>query len=71
VDAVEIIGQNRFGLGKNFSWDEGVWYVCICIYTYILTKTYNMIQIQTMSAKAMKTTTTIWPVLRDTSQQLG
>jgi hypothetical protein len=32
---------------------------------------YNRIQIQNMFAKTVQTTTTIWPVLCDTSQQLG
>jgi hypothetical protein len=40
------------------------------IYIYIITKTYNRIQILNMSAKAMQTISTIWPVLCDTSQQL-
>jgi hypothetical protein len=43
---------------------------CVYVY-YIISKTYNRIQIQNMSAKAMQTTTTIWPVLCDTNQQLG
>jgi hypothetical protein len=49
--------------------------VCVCVYiyvyTYIIAKTYNTIQIQNISAKSMQTTTTIWPVLCDPSQQLG
>jgi hypothetical protein len=46
-------------------------YVCVYLYIYIITKTYNRVQIQNISAKAMQTTATIWPVLCDTSQQLG
>jgi hypothetical protein len=41
------------------------------VYVYIITKTNNRIQIQNMSAKTIRTDTTMWPVLCDTSQQLG
>jgi hypothetical protein len=34
-------------------------------------ESYNRVQIQNMSAKALQITTTIWPMLCDTSQQLG
>jgi hypothetical protein len=37
----------------------------------IISKTYNRTKIQIMSAKTIQTTTTIWPVFCDTSQQLG
>jgi hypothetical protein len=37
------------------------------MYVYFIIRTYNRFQIQNMSAKAMQTTTAIWPVLCDTS----
>jgi hypothetical protein len=40
------------------------------VYIYIHTKLITESE-YTMSAKAMKMPTTIWPVLCDTSQQLG
>jgi hypothetical protein len=46
-------------------------YLCVCVCVCARAKTYNRTQIQNMSAKATQTTTIIWPVLCDTSQQFG
>jgi hypothetical protein len=33
--------------------------MCVCVYIYIITETYNRIQIQNIPAKAMQTATTV------------
>jgi hypothetical protein len=50
-----------FGLGKNFSRDEGVWYVKL-----IIGSKYRIGLL-----KQCKQNNTLWPMLCDASQQLG
>jgi hypothetical protein len=63
-DKIDLAGEK----GSHEMNESGM---CVYVYIHIITKSYNEIKILNMSAKTMQTTTTIWPVLCDTSQQLG